>query len=93
MKIKPKPKQFFIDRVKISPSGCWLWTRSMSKPGKHGRGVYRDGCRTVKAHRGVYITWYGPIPDGKCVMHICDTPKCCNPDHLRLGTHAEKEDE
>lgn len=29
----------------------------------------------------------GPIPRGLFVMHSCDRPKCCNPEHLSVGTH------
>lgn len=45
--------------------------------------------RALSAHRVAYESAYGPIPDGKVVMHICDNPPCCNPTHLRLGTTAD----
>jgi hypothetical protein len=32
---------------------------------------------------------YGSIPDGKVVMHSCDTPPCVNPKHLSVGDVAD----
>jgi hypothetical protein len=44
----------------------------------------------IQAHR---IAWMlsnqHPIPDGMVVMHRCDNPRCCRPDHLLVGTQAE----
>ena len=41
------------------------------------------------AHTIIYEIHNGPIPDGICVLHTCDTPACCNINHLRAGTHTE----
>jgi hypothetical protein len=41
------------------------------------------------AHRLAYTLAHGDIPDGMHVLHSCDVPCCCNPDHLRLGSHDE----
>lgn len=70
---------------------CWIWQGAKSPYG-YGRisiaGMPRTR-RTRLVHRVVYELENGTIPEGMSVMHTCDTPSCVNPDHLRLGTHAE----
>lgn len=46
------------------------------------------------AHRIAYMSRHGLIPSGKgrldsVVLHTCDNKLCCNPDHLRFGSHAD----
>lgn len=67
-------------------SGCWLWNAGKDKDG-YGK-VKRNG-RSIRAHRMMYESHRGPIPDGKLVLHSCDTPACVNPDHLSIGDHQE----
>lgn len=67
----------------VSPSGCWLWLRSQLPTG-YGRLRYHG--RIEYAHRVAFQEWHGSIPEGLHVLHSCDVPACCNPDHLRAGT-------
>ncbi len=70
---------------------CWIWTGWADRD---GYGILRtDGThhRTKKrVHRVVWEALVGEIPDSTpCVLHHCDTPRCCNPDHCFLGTNAD----
>lgn len=69
-----------VDRT----GACWLWTGATDKDG-YGTVKLR-GRRVEKAHRLAYRLAHGDIELGKMVCHRCDNPRCCNPDHLFLGT-------
>ena len=70
------------------PSACWPWKASVDK---NGYGYIRwDGRRAQKAHRVAWMISTGKsVPRGQCVLHTCDSPGCCNPKHLWLGTNKD----
>ena len=71
------------------PDACWPWTGTLSTWGYGRVRVYVDGRRMeMNASRAAYIAANGPIGD-LFVLHSCDNPPCCNPKHLRPGTHAD----
>jgi hypothetical protein len=72
----------WVDRR--TPSECWPYTGGTTAPGWHGRIKIRG--RMVIASRVAWELTYGPIPAGLFVLHACDTPTCCNPGHLMLGS-------
>lgn len=86
----------FWSAVDKSPNGtgatnglgtdCWLWKRSTN--GKYG--MQRVGKVFCSAHRVAYrISHPDEEIDGWIVMHKCDNPPCCRPDHLKRGTDAD----
>lgn len=73
--------------AKVAKSdGCWLWTASKNSKG-YGQFKYKG--KMTGSHRVAWILTNGEIPEGLCVLHKCDTPACCNPRHLFLGTQCD----
>ena len=72
----------FWDKVRVT-GGCWMWTSARDR---WGYGRFRTEVSHVGAHRMAWMLAVGLIPGDLCVLHRCDNPSCCNPDHLFLGT-------
>lgn len=68
----------------IDGAPCWL------VPGKPGYATIARGGRnsTALAHRVAYELWFGPIPAGLDIDHLCRNRRCCNPAHLDAVTRS-----
>jgi hypothetical protein len=75
----------FWQRMRKNGS-CLEWTGA-TEFGGYGHAAYKG--KIQKTSRIAYQLIHGPIPVGMCVLHRCDNPLCCNPEHLFLGTIAD----
>ena len=69
-------------RVKETENGCLEYQGARLST---GYGYIKKDGRMRLAHRVVWELENGPIPQDIFVLHKCDNPPCCNPDHLFLG--------
>ncbi len=83
----PEEERFHAKYIPEPTGDCWLWIGGDTGNG-YGR-IRRKGGKKILAHRLSWELHNGPIPDGLCVLHKCDTPPCVNPDHLFLGTQKD----
>ena len=86
----------FWNKVNIkSDTECWEWT-GYCRNG-YGRVCYtvsKNIKKYISAHRIAYELHHKrPIQEGMYILHSCDNPKCCNPHHLREGTHQDNMDD
>ena len=76
-------------RLLPGPNGCLEW-QGYRKPKGYGTiGSGGQYGKMLRTHRVAFEEANGSIPDGMCVLHSCDNPPCCNPDHLFLGVDVD----
>jgi len=64
---------------------CLEWTGYRNRDG-YGQ-IQVDGKKLL-AHRVAWMLHSGEMPS-LLVCHTCDNPRCCNVEHLYVGTHTD----
>lgn len=82
--IRQKDIDRFLSKLIKQENGCWIYSGAKDAD---GYGMFWFNGKTKGAHQfsakalGKHI-----LKKGDQVCHRCDTPSCCNPDHLFVGS-------
>ena len=86
-KITDRDAAFWSKVDKKKDWECWPWLASTNKD---RYGQFWIGNTFTGAHRYAWeVTRKCKVPEGKEILHFCDNPTCCNPNHLYAGTQLQ----
>ncbi|SMP32881.1 HNH endonuclease [Laceyella tengchongensis] len=74
-------------KYEILPNGCYKVVGRKLR--KDGRGRICINGKETYIHRAVYEHYYGEIPKGFVIRHLCDFGGCINIEHMELGTQKD----
>lgn len=78
-----------LARVVTDANGCWIFTGAIAGTGYAAVGLGARGEGIDSGHRISYRHFYGSIPEGLHIDHLCRVRACVNPAHLEAVTQAE----
>lgn len=88
------PRERLLSKVGATDdNGCWGWTGYRNRLGYGVFSLLNPPTASLRknalAHRFVYETLVGPIPDGLVLDHLCRNRACVNPAHLEPVSGGE----
>lgn len=85
-KPKPLPPAERYEQSVDKGEDCWEWT---GRKDARGYGVFFADGKEQRAHRHALALEGIAVPAGMVVDHLCHTPSCVRPAHLRVVTQQQ----
>ena len=91
IEITKNQEKLFWSKIDIKNNNeCWNWSASIDKDNYGRISFNKDGKKkTYRANRLAYFLTYPNSNIDLIVRHKCNNSKCCNPNHLCLGSYSE----
>lgn len=70
--------------VKPELGNCWTWKGHLFPTG-HGQFCVHG--KDVKAHRAIWLIYYGKLKTSEYICHDCDNASCVRMEHTYKGSH------
>lgn len=86
--LTPALMNFFMKTEGDWDTGCWNWAAAKDKD-NYPR--FKNCNKNRQAHRWIYETLVGPIPEGLDLDHVCVNETCVAPNHLEPVSKAENQ--
>lgn len=79
-------REKILERIKVTPAGCWEWLGAVNSKG-YGQVWDGENKKVLYCHRVMSGATSGTV------LHSCDNPVCCNPEHLTIGTPKDNSED
>lgn len=76
-----KRRDYFKKYI-VKQDECWLWKGAINSG---GYGCLTLNQKILMAHRACWESYFGDMPKGTCIAHMCPERTCINPMHLYLN--------